>query len=141
MFRGYFLVRMSLLRQYLQFEFEYVPSGASTMTPQNENTATKTSDLASDARDGVRDMTSNAESEDSTSVSGYTSPSINTTADASPSLLFASQMTKFEKVGLEFDLDRVIDDFVLLCFFAGNDFVPGLPSIDIQKGACCMVRV
>jgi 5'-3' exoribonuclease 1 len=38
-----------------------------------------------------------------------------------------------------FDMEKVIDDFILMAFFVGNDFLPNLPRIHINEGALAMM--
>ena len=38
-----------------------------------------------------------------------------------------------------FDMERVIDDLILMAFFVGNDFLPNLPHLHINEGALALM--
>lgn len=39
------------------------------------------------------------------------------------------------KMGSDYDLERVIDDWILMGFLVGNDFIPHLPNLHINHDA------
>lgn len=39
------------------------------------------------------------------------------------------------KISFEYDLERIIDDWVLMGFLVGNDFIPHLPHLHINHDA------
>ena len=38
-----------------------------------------------------------------------------------------------------FDMEHIIDDFILMAFFVGNDFLPNLPYLHINEGALALM--
>lgn len=38
-------------------------------------------------------------------------------------------------LNFEYDIEKIIDDWILLCFMVGNDFIPHLPNLHIGSNA------
>ncbi|KAH3668355.1 hypothetical protein OGAPHI_002109 [Ogataea philodendri] len=40
-----------------------------------------------------------------------------------------------DQVSFDYDFERIIDDFILIMYMLGNDFLPNLPDLHLNKGA------
>src|SRR5690348_10784754 len=49
------------------------------------------------------------------------------------------ELKEADHLGFQFDMERVIDDFILMAFFVGNDFLPNLPHLHINEGALALM--
>lgn len=40
-----------------------------------------------------------------------------------------------DKLSFDYDIEKIIDDWIFMCYMVGNDFIPHLPNLHISANA------